>query len=163
MNHSYSKNEILKAYISNYQLNIFDYHDYSNFENFSTELKTVFGFLRYAKDKEKLRKLVAQQPENYYNVTDETYQIIAELTRSEELLKNKDRYGNPEGGRNMCKALEDIKQEGREEGREEGVQALIKTCQELKVSYEVTMSKVQDNFQMDDETAKEYMDKYWKI
>lgn len=119
--------------------------------------------LRYAKDKEKLRNLVARQSENYYNVTDETYQLIAELTNSEELLKNKDRYENSEGGKNMCKALEDIKQEGREEGREEGVHALIKTCFELGVSYEDTTEKLKDNFRIDSKRAQEYMNQYWNM
>ena len=114
------ENECLLPYINNYKLNLFDYHDYDNFENFKTELRIVFEFLRYAKDKDALRKMVAQHAENYYNVSNETYQMIAGLTNSVELLKNDEKYINEQEGWDMCKALEDIRLEGIEEGIKEG-------------------------------------------
>lgn len=46
--------------------------------------------LRYADDTEALKKVVAARPESDYNVSDETYQMIAMLTNSEDLLLNKE-------------------------------------------------------------------------
>ena len=57
----------------------------------------------------------------YDNVSNETYQMIAVLTNSTELLKCDEKYENEEGGWNMCKALEDIRLEGIEEGIKEGI------------------------------------------
>lgn len=115
------ENACLRPYVNNYHLNLFDYHDYENFEGFQSELRIVFEFLRYAKDKNALRKIVAEHSENYYNVSNETYQMIAVLTNSTELLKCDEKYENEEGGWNMCKALEDIRLEGIEEGIKEGI------------------------------------------
>lgn len=115
--------ERLIPFINDYKLNLFDYHEYQSFERFRSELRVVFEFLRYAKDREQLRKLVAKHPENYYNISEDTYQMVALLTNSKELLKNEDRCENEEGGKNMCKALEDIRLEGLEEGMEKGMRA----------------------------------------
>lgn len=116
------ENEKLRPYINDYKLNLFDYHDYDSFEQFHSELRIIFEFLRYAKDKEALRKVVAGNSENYYNVSNETYEMIAVLTNSVELLVKDKRYENEEGGWNMCKALEDIRLEGIEQGIEQGIE-----------------------------------------
>lgn len=55
-------------------------------KDIQTELRVLFEFLRYSKDKNALRKMVVTHPQNYYNVSDETYQMIATLTNSKELL-----------------------------------------------------------------------------
>lgn len=117
------ENQELKPYVADYALNIFDYHDYESFEYFRTELREVFEFLRYSKEKEALEKLIAERAESYYNISNDTYRIIAELTKSEDLLKNKEAYENEGGGQNMglCKALEDMKSESMEKGRVEGM------------------------------------------
>ena len=43
-------------FISNYRLNLFDYHDYDSFEQFRSELQYIFEFLRYSGEKENLRR-----------------------------------------------------------------------------------------------------------
>ena len=56
---------------------------------------------------------------------------------------------------------------GREEGltigREEGIRALIITCQSLHVSKEETLHRITECFSMNEETAKAYIDEFWKI
>lgn len=162
------ENEQLKQLINDYKLNIFDYHDYNDFENFESELRVVFEFLRYSDDKEALRKVVATHSEKYYNVSNETYQIIAMLTNSEELLMNNSNSKN-DGGRNqnnMCKALQDIKDEGLSEGleigRNEGITAFISACRDFGVAREEILGKLVEKFSLEAVKAEEYMKKYWK-
>ena len=50
-------------------------------------------------------------------------------------------YKREEGGIDMCKALEDIRQEGRSLGLAEGARAVIKTCLDLGTSREDAVSR----------------------
>ena len=52
---------------------------------------------------------------------------------------------------------------GREEGIREGIRALIITCQSLHVSKEETLHRITECFSMNEETAKAYIDEFWKI
>ncbi len=116
------ENEALKPYVADYELNIFDYHNFDSFENFKTQLREVFEFLRYSKEKEALENIIAKRADSYYNISNDTYRIIAELTKSEDLLKKSEGNENEGGEQKMglCKALEDMKIESMEKGIEKG-------------------------------------------
>ena len=113
--------ENLKQYVENYHIHVFDYHDYENFTMFKTELNQIFSFLKCSNDKEKLKELIANRKEEYYNMSDESVELLATITKSKELLKL-EKTDNNQGGNDMCKALEDIRQEGIEQGREKGLE-----------------------------------------
>lgn len=51
----------------------------------------------------------------------------------------------------------------REEARVEGISVLIKTCKELGVSNEDTLSRVERMFELSKEDARAYLDKYWEF
>ena len=51
---------------------------------------------------------------------------------------------------------------GREQGLEQGIQAVIETCRELAISKTNTKTKITEKFNLPEEKAKEYMEKYWK-
>ena len=53
-------------------------------------------------------------------------------------------------------------EKGREQGLQQGVRALIQTCRELCVSREDTEARILQNFEIDAEAAREYLEKYWK-
>ena len=46
-------------------------------------------------------------------------------------------------------------------GIEQGIRSLIQICQELNVSKEDTMARILQNFEMTEDTAEEYLQKYW--
>ena len=46
-------------------------------------------------------------------------------------------------------------------GIEQGIRSLIQTCQELNVSKADTKARILQNFEMAEETAEEYLQKYW--
>lgn len=94
---------------------MFDYHKQETFEEFHTELQVLFEFLRYASDKRALEKLLAEKKETYYNVDKETYELIAVLTNSKEMLEYKEKHAGEEEN-NMCQAITEMIEDGRKEG-----------------------------------------------
>ena len=154
----------LLAYINNYPIHVFEVRSLENTEVFQTDLKQIFDFIRYSKDKEKLRKLVQNDPA-YQNMAEDAYDMVVEYTHAEEMISLKKYYGK-DGKVNMCEALtaliEDGRQEGISQGIEQGIKALIETCQDLGLSQGDTGSKVQEKFSLPIERMQEYIEKYWR-
>lgn len=99
-----------------------DYHDYDSFQMFQTELKQVFTFLKNVQNKKKLRKMIEENKEEWYNIENETYELIAELTNSHKLmecLQNEKEAGR--GGVNMANAIDEIYNDGVEWGLDKGI------------------------------------------
>ena len=53
-------------------------------------------------------------------------------------------------------------QKGMEQGKERGIEALIKTCKKFHISREDTRNQIEENFDLTEEKADEYLKKYWK-
>lgn len=101
-------------------------------EVFRTDLKQIFDFIRYAKDKKRLKKLVESDPA-YQNMDEETYDMVAAYTGAEELVSVKQNHES--GGKvNMCLAIKEMLADERQEGLEQGRNALLveKVCKKLK-------------------------------
>ena len=94
---------------------------------FKTDLQIIFDMLKYKGDKKELVKYTQNNREYFSSVDYETAQAIKVLigsgVRLEGKLESKEKEGN-----DVCKALEDLYDDGvaegivigREEGREEG-------------------------------------------
>ena len=54
------------------------------------------------------------------------------------------------------------KKEGIAEGIEQGIKPLIETCQMYQISYEKTKMSLRDKFQLSEEKAEEFMEKFWR-
>jgi len=103
---------------------------------FRTDLKQIFDFIRYAKDKKRLKKLVQSDPA-YQDMDEEAYDMVAAYTGAEELVSVKQNHES--GGKvNMCLAIKEMladeRQEGIEQGLEQGRNVLLveKVCKKLK-------------------------------
>lgn len=107
-------------FVSNYRLNLFDYHDYENFGQFRSELQYVFEFLRYSGEKDQMKKKLAEHKKQYDKMSCQAKILLTKLTNIKEISGVK-----PEefakGEFSMCKAFEDMKEEGRIEGIKEGI------------------------------------------
>lgn len=154
---SYEKE--LKSFVSDYKIHVFDYHEYDNFEVFTTELKQVFSFVKCSHDKRQLKKLIAEHREEYYNVDRETAEFIATITNSKKLLSYEK---NAEGGVNMCKALDEIWEDGIEQGIEQGLKAFVEVCQDFGMSQEETISKVLQKFAIKTGDIPSVVKSYWR-
>ncbi len=112
------REDYIKPYISNYKLNLFDINDYDSFGQFHTELESLFEFLRYSGEKERLEEKLKQNRERYSHLDKETVQLLSKLANVEGLEHIEEKA---EEGINMCKAWEDQKLEGIMEGKKEGI------------------------------------------
>lgn len=71
-------------------------------------------------------------------------EVVADIQIPEKckvLEDGKERY-------DMCKAFEDMRQEGFDEGVEKGIRALIQICTELGISDDVIMEKCAEKYKM---------------
>lgn len=110
--------EQFRAMVNNYTLNILEIKKLEHTEVFQTDVKQVFDFVRYSKDKNTLKELVEKDPA-YENFAEDAFDMAVIHTGAEELLAMKNQY--KEGGRlNMCQALKELIEDGKMEGREEG-------------------------------------------
>lgn len=152
--------EELKEYVTNYRMNLYDFHEHDTFDEYKTGLRQVFETVRYAKDKGKLREVIEENREAYSRLDSDTrnmLEVVANIRIPEKckvLEEGEERY-------NMCKAFEDMRQEGFDEGIEKGIEkgirALIQTCKELGISDDVIIEKCAEKYEMTKETVGKYM------
>lgn len=148
--------EDLKEYVTNYRLNLYDCHEHDTFEEYRTGLRQIFEAVRYAKEKEKLKKIMEKNREAYSKIDSDTkdmLEVVANIKIPEEyrvVEEGKERY-------NMCKAFEDMRLEGFEEGIEKGIRALIQICTELGISNDIIIEKCAKEFEMTKEAVGRYM------
>ena len=97
----------LLPYIPDYRINLISPHSIADteMENFHSSLREVLLFIKYSKDKERLQKLVSTDP-RFLSVEQKASQVIKIMTGSEFKINEKEEEVN------MCKALEDLKEEG---------------------------------------------------
>ena len=63
---------------------------------------------------------------------------------------------------NMCKALEELEERGREIGRIEGrVEGAIKIYKKMEASREDTIKNIMEDFSLDKEVADKYVEEYY--
>ena len=72
-----------------------------------------------SKDPEALRELVLGDA-SYKELEEDTYDMIAQYSKSEELVEVKD-YHKKDGVVDMCEALTKLIENGKSEGRLEGI------------------------------------------
>ena len=89
--------------------------------SYTGELRSVFGFRKYADDKDALRSFIDANREYFRSVSETAVDALTELTHSPELKKIKiQEYTTPEGGLDMCRGIQGMIQEGKLEGIREG-------------------------------------------
>lgn len=66
-------------FVSDYKLNIFDYHEYKNFGQFHTELQSVFEFIRYLTNKKMLADKLEKHKESYGALSSQAKILLTRL------------------------------------------------------------------------------------
>lgn len=103
--------------------------------SFNTELREVCGFLKYSKDKNGLQKFFEDNPRK--TISAKGYNLINEITNS----GMKPLEGDEET--DMCKAIEDIREEGKNEGRdEERFSLLVELVNEGSIDVDKALEKL---------------------
>lgn len=160
----------LKKYVNDYPIHIFEVLKMENTEVFRTDLKQIFDFLRYSKDKAGLRELV-ENDKAYQEMAEDAYDMIAVCTNEERLISVK-KYHGEDGKVNMCQAiremladerligLEEGIEKGIEKGIERGIEAFVQDNIEEGVAESRIVNKLVVRFQLSDEKAQDYVRKY---
>lgn len=115
--------ESLRKKVSNYQLHIIEVRRLQDTGVFQTDVKQVFDFIRFSKDKDKLKELV-ETDQAYSRLEEDACDMLAAYVEEEEdMFKRMDKH-KKDGRVNMCQGLrewmEDERMEGRMEGKIEG-------------------------------------------
>lgn len=112
--------EKMKAFINHYPIHVLDVRRFTKEEYFKTDVREVFGFIRRSLDKEAVKQYLKEREEQFKNIDEDAYDLIAAMTNTKQLQMVKDKYRSEEGGINMCKGLLDWVEESKSEGRLEG-------------------------------------------
>lgn len=87
----------------------------------------------------------------------DTISEYIDFSNNEELWKGAERM---EGlGQSI---LEEGIQQGIEQGIEQGIQFMVESLQEMGIPYDRTQNQLMVKYSLSDDTAREYMDKFWK-
>ena len=68
---------------------------------FQTDVREVFGFIRRSLDKEAVKQYLKEREEQFTNIDEDAYDLIAAMTDTKQLQMVKDKYRSEEGGINM--------------------------------------------------------------
>lgn len=113
--------ERLKPFVSNYQLNLYDYHEHSDFSVFKTENRALFEALHCAGDESRMEEAIKRHPEWYSALDRESVRAIFGIAGIEIDLESIKEVTEEKEVFNMCKAFEDHRERGRREGKIEGI------------------------------------------
>lgn len=113
---------------------------------YTSELRTVFGFKKYARDKDRLRRFIDNNQEYFNNVSETALNALDELTHSPELQEiRQPKYQTQGGGFNVCQGIQEMIKDGKMEGREAGLREGIKEGEMKKAretAYELDKRKM---------------------
>ena len=109
--------EGLKEMVADYQINLVEIRELEDTSVFKTDVKQVFDFIRCSNDENALKELV--EADDYYkNMEEDAFDVAVKYTNATELIEAKEYY-EKDGEVDMCKALTDLIESGRQEGRQE--------------------------------------------
>lgn len=114
----------LKEKISNYQIHIIEVRKLKDTSMFQTDVRQVFDFIRFFRDKQKIQELL-DRDKAYQLLDEEAYDMVAAYVGEEEaMFKRKEKY--KEGGKvNMCQGLREWLADERAEGKAEAIVELL--------------------------------------
>lgn len=157
---------LFEKFIPNYKINLIDANkisrDLKQKNYFQSDLQWILGMLQYKNDKEKLLDYIYKYENYFRHINESSYNAAKVLLGSEKQLK-KTLQPKEEGGRiDMCKALEELYQDGLDAGIEKGIEALILDNLEDGKDETVILSKLQKRFELSEEDAIQYLRIYLK-
>ena len=125
--------EELKPFISDHKLNLYDYHEYSDFSIFKTENRALFEVLSCMDDRGKMAEMLRSSQIRFSQLDQESVKAIRGITGAKFDLESI-KWINEEGREvyNMCKAFEDNRLEGVQEGIQQGIQQNLKNLMKNK-------------------------------
>ena len=121
----------IRKYIPNYAVNLVDVERLEDTTVFQTDLQYVLNMIKYRQKKEKIPEYVEANRSYFQRMNMDTYQALSVFLNSEKWLEE---ISVPEGKgeMDMCKALEDIYEDGKIEKLREQVSKKLQKGKSLE-------------------------------
>lgn len=108
--------EKLKKYVADYKMHVVCLCDLEE-DKFETGLRELIAMMKRRDSKKEMEEYCRSHAERFQKMDEETYDAICMMTGWKELIINKEKHRNQEGGTiDMCKAVEDWAREEKEKG-----------------------------------------------
>lgn len=134
----------LQEYIPNYKINLIDAARLENLEHYGEELQKIFGLLKCRGDKEAILAYAEEHKEYFQHMDRETGLMVGEFLQSERIVKKMMRDSEEGDDMNMCKALEDLFNDGVEQGIEQGIRQNLKMLVDKKLKKGYSVDEIAD-------------------
>ncbi|MDD3184621.1 MAG: Rpn family recombination-promoting nuclease/putative transposase [Anaerostipes sp.] len=124
-----------KNLIQNYKINLLEVTKIENLDDYSDDIKVLFGFIKYQKNASQLKRFINENKEIFSCVSRETCSTIESVTKTKELQKYIEKDENEEV--NMCQAITDMIKDSEARGEKRGEargEARGKTIGETRLS-----------------------------
>lgn len=115
--------------------------------------------LQYKEDKNALRRYISDNEDFFGSISYEAANAAGTLLHSSKWFdKAISKFVNKEKEDcNMCKAIDDMIDEGRQEGRQEGICGAVSIMKSMNLSDEQMIQRLVDTYEMSDEEAGAYI------
>lgn len=147
--------EVVQKYVPNYWINLVDAGSIEDIECFQTDLREIFGMMKCRKDEQALIDYMHANEAYFRHVDSETYRAISELLQSKQILEEEVSKEEVEGGRDMCKALDDLYQHGVGDGIELGENKKLRQQIEKKLKKGHSVSEIAEMLEESKDTIEE--------
>ena len=105
--------------------------------SYAGELRAVFGFRKYARNRERLDRFISDNQKFFNNVSNTAVNALIELTHSPQLQEiATPKYHTIQGGFNMCQALDEMIQDGIQQGEMRKAKEMSISMAELGIPVE---------------------------
>lgn len=122
-----------KKMFADYEMQILEVQKLKDLSVFHTDLKLLFGFLQSKNDKEKLKAFVKENREELSDIQEDLFLFMGALGDISQINSMQENSGITAERRkkNMCKAIDDMVEDGRIEGELRGTDRVNKLVQYL--------------------------------
>lgn len=137
---------ILEKYLPNYRINLVDAERLEETERFSEDLQVILTMLKYRKDKDGLRNYVNQNKKFFQKVDHETSQAMKAFLNMKQIPGETE---NKEETINMCKAIQEMYDDGVRDGMQQGRDDLLKEKVKRKLQKQKSLEQIADELEED--------------
>lgn len=135
--------DILK-FVPDYKMNLIAPSEIEDFDAFHTEFGLIMECLKKSADRQAMKQMLEEKGDRFSRMQQESAALLADLTK----IRIDVDY---EKGKvvDMCKAIEEMVEEGRTEGREEGNIKKIRNNMELPIETIAAFMRVDEDYVRD--------------
>ena len=136
--------EILGNYLPNYKINLVDAERLEDVEKFSDDLQVILTMLRYRDSKEELTDYINENKKFFQNVDYETSQAMKAFLNMKQIPGEAE---HKEEMVDMCKAIQEMYDDGVKDGIQQGKIELLKEQIQRKLKKEKTPTQIAEELE----------------